>query len=502
LKHECFAAKGFFSLASTRAKLFGLLALVILFSVIFALLLRVFLLQQQARNTGQHTTQAAGHTSVVGHITPTASARVKTYYVSKNGSNSDGRSWLTAWNELNQINWSIIQPGDVIFLDGGSTNMVYTTTLTIGKSGTQVAPITIERTTEAGRNGKVVIFGGRSIPLPYCGQSTYTNQTAGVNQYGIEFGANSWVTVDGMSWGGIKVYGHFDAGVDFTSHASNDTVRNAEVYDNGHAYHLSDGTWQPNTRGDGVNLFGSNLTFEQMDLHDNGDDALEGGDIHNITIRHSWLHETREDPTQRGLPFNQCVHQDGIQIWGGGVQSGIVIEDSIFGPGLKEGTIIGQTPIPGGDGAIVNDVTIRNTVFLNKVINVMGYSNVKEKNWTLDHVTVFSPNNAIAIWLEGSGHVVTNSIFYEGQFVLPDGLATSSGNCQWHTNHNTGAIIGQTADPKFVIDVSTFDASTPLAQIANANYALQAGSPCAGKGSSITSVAQLINSSTVSQPSS
>lgn len=75
-----------------------------------------------------------------------------------------------------------------------------------------------------------------------------------------------------------------------------------------------------------------------------------------------------------------------------------------------------------------------------------------------------------------------------------DGLAASSGNCQWKTNHDTAAIVGMTADPEFVMDVSSFDDSTPLAQIANTNFALQAGSPCKGKGSSITSVTQLITS--------
>lgn len=422
----------------------------------------------------------------------------KTYYVSKDGNNAGGRSWSTAWNELDSVNWSVIQPGDTLLLDGGTGNMIYTTTLTIGKSGTPHAPITIRRATEAGRNGRVVIFGGRSTPLPYCGQTGYTNQRAGVVQMGIEFGASAWVIVDGMSWDGISVYGHDTAGVDFSSSSDHDTLRNMEIYDNGHAYQRSDGTWQPNTRGDGVNLFGSNLTFEQMDIHDNGDDALEGADIKNITILHSWLHETREDPTQQGLPFDQCVHQDGIQVWGGGVQSGVLIEDSVLGPGLKEGTIIGQTPGDGNEGAVVNNVTITNTLFLNKVINVMGYSYLKEQHWMLDHDTIVSPGNAIGIWVEGTGHVVTNSIFYEGQIILPDGLAASSGNCQWNTNHNTTAIIGNTADPEFVTDASSFDDSTPLARIAAGNFSPRPGSPCAGKGSSITSVAQLIESA--SQP--
>src|SRR4249919_2511253 len=75
-----------------------------------------------------------------------------TYYVSKNGNNANGQSWATAWNELANIKWSVVQPGDTILLDGGSQSMAYTTTLTVGKSGTRTAPITIERATDAGHN--------------------------------------------------------------------------------------------------------------------------------------------------------------------------------------------------------------------------------------------------------------------------------------------------------------------------------------------------------------
>ncbi len=407
MKNQRKRASFFSSLA--QVKLLSFFALLMLIAITLALLPIIFLSQQHEEKTGQ--------TSTVGG---------KTYYISKNGNNSDGRSWSTAWNELDQIKWTNIQPGDMILLDGGSSNMVYTETLNIGKSGTQAAPITIRRTTEPGRNGKVVIFGGRSIPLPYCGQPTYLNQTVGITQFGIDFGANSWVIIDGMSWDGVSIYGHNGAGVDFSHTSSNNTVRNVEVYDNGHAYQQRNGTWQPDNHGDGVNLSGSNLTFEQMDIHDNGDDAFEGGGR--------------------------------------------------------------QASLPNGAGAVVNNVTIRNTLFLNKVINVMGYPSLKEHNWTLDHVTVFSPGNAIALWIEGSGHSVTNSIFYGGQILLPDGLAASSGNCQWNTSHNTTALVGQTLDPRLVTDVSTFNVTTPLAQIANAHFALQANSPCAGKGSSITSV--------------
>ena len=58
-----------------------------------------------------------------------------TYYVSRSGNNADGRSWSAAWNELDQINWSVVQPGDTIFVDGGSSQMVYATTLAPTASG-------------------------------------------------------------------------------------------------------------------------------------------------------------------------------------------------------------------------------------------------------------------------------------------------------------------------------------------------------------------------------
>ncbi|MEM7803116.1 MAG: hypothetical protein AAF633_28255, partial [Chloroflexota bacterium] len=83
------------------------------------------------------------------------------FYVSPFGDNSDGRSWRSAWSELDQINWDVVEPGATIFLDGGLYSMRYETPLVIGKSGTANSPITIMLSLERGRNGQVEIFGGR-----------------------------------------------------------------------------------------------------------------------------------------------------------------------------------------------------------------------------------------------------------------------------------------------------------------------------------------------------
>lgn len=418
-----------------------------------------------------------------------------TYYVSKNGNNANGLSWATAWNELASIDWSVVQPGDTILVDGGSQSMTYTTTLTIAKSGTQAAPITIERATETGHNGTIILFGGRSTPLPYCGQQNYTYHPAPSSQ-GIVFGNNSWVVVDGRSWDGMAIHGFNSYGIDMTASPSNDIVRNIELYDNGSA-DQSGNTWSPDDAGFGVFLTGTNLTFEQMNIHDNAADAFDTGlaaGVHNITINYSWMHISRENPTQQGLPYNDCTHQDGYQIYNGGIQSDILIENSVVGPGLGEGVILGQELTTTGVSAKVNNVTLRNNLMIDKDRNILGYPQVLESGWIIDHVTAVTQGEGIsggtyeALFLEGSNNTVTNSIFYDGLIYLPDGLTKSTSNCQWKTTGDTDVIGGQTVDPQFVTDISSYTYSTPLAVMADENLALQSTSLCKGAGSSITSV--------------
>jgi hypothetical protein len=456
----------------------GKIVLTILFLGV-ALTFTVFLSQCQ-----QQTQQ---HAAISGN----------TYYVSKNGNNGDGKSWQTAWNELSQINWSVIQPGDTILLDGGRQSMTYTTAMTIAKSGLQDAPITIERASDAIHSGQVILFGGRRTPLPYCGQTGYTYQPASVT-HGIIFGVNSWIIIDGMSWDGISMYGYASSGIDMTNNPSNDTIRNLEIYDNGNASQ-SGGIWSPNQGSHGVYLTGSNLTFERMDIHDNADDEFDTGPSRtvggkNITINYSWLYVSREDPRTPGLPFNEiCVHQDGYQIFDGGVQSGITVENSVLGPGLGDALILGQSLNSCNCSATVNNVTIKNNLIMNKGIQIMGYPGVPETGWIIDHVTVATFNTTgSALQLDGSGNNVTNSIFYGGQ-IWRDGYSNPTGNCQWNTSGHTALIGGQTVDPKFMTDVSSYTKNTPYLTIKNANYALQPTSPCKGSGSSITSVAQFLS---------
>lgn len=414
-----------------------------------------------------------------------------TFYVSKSGNNQDGLSWQTAWNELDQIDWDVIGPGSSIMIDGGTVSAVYNTTLELQKSGTANKPIIIQLSPEDGRNGQAIIFGGRSTMLPYCGQATYEFQTENVNSYGILVNNSSWIVVDGTKWRGIVIYGHNQHGLRFYSQSNNVTMRNLEIYDNGEAV-MKDGAWEPD--GAGIRIAGKNNTFERLIVHDNGHDAIQAGtgpapdtdinNLENFTIRESWLYNGRPHPT---IPesFNYCGHSDGVQLHTGGTIDGVLIEKTIIGPAFTNGVLLGQTLTPSGANAVVNNVTLRDVLFTKMADNgIRGYAGTQPDGWVIDQVTAHCPaTKGPCIYIEGTNHSVTNSIFVGSMATFPDALSNFSNNCQWELE---GFDLGLEANPLFtnVSDSDPFSLD---------NYMLMSGSPCAGMGTTIWSVDQLFS---------
>lgn len=356
--------------------------------------------------------------------------------------------------------------------------MIYTTPLVITASGTKTDPIMIALADGVGRDGQVVIDGGGG-PLPYCGQTDYSFTPDYVDRVDIR---GSYIIIDGTKWRGIVVKYSRRTGLRVRSYANDVTVRNLEIYENGWAYQAS-GRWYPD--GPGVGLAGTNITFERCLIHDNGQDAFQsGGPIADFTLRQSWLYNARLHPLNPDRPFNECRHPDGIQIYGGGVQSGVLIEDSIIGPGFLQGVLLGGGGEPNPPWAVMNDVTIRNSLFF-KSFNAEMYSHsnpTKPTNWTIENVTTFAKEDRRwhNIYLEGTGHVIRGSVFYGGRsMTFPDWNFVTEGNCQWKVG---GKTVGQVVDPLFA-DVNEDD------WFSLDDFTVQ-NSAC--KGSSIASVTQLI----------
>lgn len=429
------------------------------------------------------------------------------YYVSKTGDNTDGKSWITAWNELEHINWEVIKPGDTILLDGGKTEMVYSTTLTIEKKGTPAQPITIALADEPDRDGRVVIFGGRSTPLPYCGQVDYTYDDVDVNRSGILLDQASWIVIDGRKWSGIVVHGHNRDGVRLEREWNNPnyplnehiTFRGLEIFDNGNAWQ-SAGVWQPD--GWGVGLSGRHITFERTLIHDNGADAIvaggAGGIIEDITLHRVWLYNQRPHPTEPNEVFNYCIHSDGMQIYGGGNQYGLTVEDSIIGPGFMQGLLLGAYGTDAWIGT-VHDVTIRNTLIVGhhgesataalktQYDPDSRYPNDPPTNYVIDRVTIVRDIGLCCgnIWINGWGHTIVDSVSYGGQLLRVDGNPVVSNFYWWQSVDLSG--IGTEVDPMFV------DGDYPGVGDGFADFNFEIQNPeISGAGSSITSPDKLL----------
>lgn len=417
-------------------------------------------------------------------------SQAATYYVSKTGNNQDGTSWSTAWNELDQIDWTRIEPGDTLLIDGGSIEMTYSTSMQIASSGTSDAPIRIQAATEAGRDGKIVLFGGRVNALPYCFQDSYNYQTDGIVRFGIRTNDHSWLVIDGLDWRGITIHGYRESGIRIDRYSQNVTIRNVEIYNNGYAEYRADG-WFP--EGVGIRLAGPNMLVERAIIHDNGQDAIQSmwddNNISNFRLNESWLYNGRPHLTVDEESWNYCTHTDGIQLFDGGFISGVTVENSVVGPGFTNGLIMGQTWTSNGNKVDVHDVLLRNSLFTKAADNgIFGYEGSDSQNWTFDHVTLHCPKTKWhCITLDKQNHSVTNSIIVGSRLTFEDGLNTYSNNCIWQTS---GLELGDNANPQFA-DVSDSD------NFSLDNYTVLARSACEGRGSSITSVAQLLGTTDV-----
>lgn len=437
-------------------------------------------------------------------VSTPATAADTTFYVSRLGNNADGTSWDTAWNELDQIDWSVIQPGDMILIDGGSvacdypvtvtnsTNtplpagcgMQYNTTLTIGASGAADAPITIKLADEPGRNGTARIFGGRATPLPYCGQTSYTPDQPGSGR-GILAEGRSHIVIDGSHWSGIMVYG-WTLGMFLSHHGENHhvTLRNAEMFDNG--------SWSADGQPDEEALTGSGsaLLFERLILHDNGQDQFQTGyktPVNDAVFRRCWFYNQRPHPTVRDEPFNYCRHSDGIQFFGDLTHQNITIEDSIVGPGLMQGVILGNT-------GRITDVTVKNSLLVGyhgdaDNVGFLTLDTLQHDGYVFDHVTVVrdAGPKGWSIYSSGSGYEVNDSLFVGGREVRI-GAGIKTGNFCWNISDRSG-VCNQRADPRFVDP----DYAGVGESFANFDFTITNMAIPEGVGTSITSVAQLLD---------
>jgi len=370
------------------------------------------------------------------------------HYVSKGaGGAGTGASWADAWSELDRIDWAKVDPGDMIYLDGGPAGMTYETILTPGKNGAAGAPIRIWRSEEPGRDGTVTFYGGDPVPLPYDGQAHTT--PPGARAQGIYLGAGrSYIEVDGRNWCGIRLYGYRgSAGVymydgSSTSYPHHITLKNMEIFDCGIAGSIE---------GKGIRIAGNYHRFERLLVHDCEQDAIQGRGVNHFQMVRCWLYNSRPKATNLATPFNSGRHHDALQIFSGGLMDEYLVEDCIIGPNFNQGFFPTET------GTKPKNVMVRNCLFIgNKgdeqwqgVLNKDMSSEVL--NWTWEGCTFWARHQSAEtnhILMRGTGHAVRDSIFYDGRTLFQHEVPAHSNNMQYK-DYSGNYTLGVNADPRF-----------------------------------------------------
>jgi hypothetical protein len=153
------------------------------------------------------------------------------WYV-RTGASGNGTSWANAWSNVTNIVWSSIQPGDTIWIAGGSYG-----SLSVGKSGnadTNTGRIFIKRATSSSHGSDAGWSAG------------YDTQVSLSSIYWASLNVGSYVTIDGQVDSGIKVvHGNSDSSssVSFDRGVSYVTLRYLDLQGPGDTngfHHLGD----------------------------------------------------------------------------------------------------------------------------------------------------------------------------------------------------------------------------------------------------------------------
>lgn len=420
-----------------------------------------------------------------------AQATGSTWYVSRNGSGADGRSWAGAWREMNQIAWGSIAPGDLILIDGGpiacapmgdegpACGMVYNTMLAYGQNG-----VAIRLATDPGRNGTAILDGNQST-FTYCAENSpmpAPPRSPAGNPLGtvVSFNGRSDAILDGGKWGGIVVRNGITYGINLGGGDRN-TVRFVKVH---HINNPNDTT--NNSVGITHSYTAGGLLLEFLEIYRNGQDAIRlAGD--QFTLRHSYIHD------------HFCNHPDGLQGFvptnnndvpsNAGLIESPIIEGNIFERiGLQQ-IFIGENS---GHQSWAEGAIIRGNLFL------AGDYLIKTKHgnsrgWLIEGNTFAGSSEFGIEWCcanpgAQAPMTIRNNVFSgisnsagTGFFFSTGGGSTTfAGNCVYQSGRRVGQFTESgtiSADPLF---------------IGSGDYGLQAGSPCAGKGAAIGSLADLI----------
>ncbi len=293
----------------------------------------------------------------------TLTAYPTNHYVDKNvASNGNGQSWATAWKNLSNINWNSIQPGDVIYISGGSDSTIYHESITIGANGSW--------------SNYIYLMPGKYAPNP--------NGHSGRVILDGDSVRSTIVTIDGRRWVYIKgLETRHGTGrgwniIGATRHIVIDSVYNYEHSD--HHMAIIGNAWGDSWIGDNdstsliTDVEIKNCVMYGYKNHNNpGDDDLIIIDAaQKLNINNNFLHIQNQ---QIGVPIGQHKHIDPLQtievknvkIW----NNVCIVDSGCYGHTM----ILGMQS---GNGGVDTNIIYNNYLYEGGHLNANGDPSVQQ----------------------------------------------------------------------------------------------------------------------------
>ncbi len=389
------------------------------------------------------------------------------YHVSKNGNNTDGLTWATAWNEMDQIQWSQIsaQRHDSLLLDGGARRMIYNKPLHPTLQPSYYGLIPVSLSTEAGHNGQVVI------------QPPADSKGIEINTGGI--------SLNGVKRSGILVWGAKDGLYVNANGPIPMMVKNVEMAHCNEAGLYVNSSYYP-------------VQLSQLIIHDNATNVLvpTNGYPGGPTLNKCWIYNSSYQTNSDGVQINGSIY--------GPPATACTVTNSVLGPGLRDGVSNNSSSRP----------SLNNCLMINATRNNVNSYSVSMENVT-SFMTRLNPHQMAhdCIKLQATGlpygmigSSVKKTIAFGGVVEIPNTITlpyppgqtipfpiTVENNTQFRVTGNTTILAPSMVNPQFVEPVGLLPNQTPIPILMRLDFTLRPGSPAAGTGSTITSVQNLLS---------
>lgn len=266
-------------------------------------------------------------------------AAYTTNYVSLTGNGTAGTNWATAWTHPTRINWSVVTPPCVIWIDGGPGGMDYSgetfTNMPINEDGTTAEPNYIKRSLESGHDG--------FVKWPSYVDINSMNWILDGGTNGAENG-KSYATVGQIPGNAQWRLGYSGGGRD----ADGSEFRNV---------HLIGQNWPEAYAATSLNVYSVNCAIRYMKFTASaGEDPLGIITWGNFTVDSCWFKDLTEG-------FS-TVHRDAISIYPGTLPGyTVTVQNTIFENIAAVITEVPPSNFNPGGGGNTGGLEIRNCLF-------------------------------------------------------------------------------------------------------------------------------------------